>query len=101
MQAASVAVEALANLMAGSSPNREAVRLAGGVPVLVSLLDSGPWKDITERTTAAIAELVHTCPENQTLVCQQALRQSMHVTLSSVTHMSNWCDYFEDRMDTY
>ena len=65
-------MEALANLMAGSSLNREAVRLAGGVPVLVSLLDSGPWKDITERTTAAIAELVHTCPENQTLVCQLA-----------------------------
>ncbi len=66
-----MAVEALANLMAGSSPNREAVRQAGGVHVLVSLLDSGPWKDITERTTAAIAELVHTCPENQTLVRPQ------------------------------
>ena len=67
-QAASVAVEALANLMAGSSPGREAVRAAGGVPVLVRLLDAGPWKDVTERATAAIAELVHTCPENQSLV---------------------------------
>ena len=66
-----MAVEALANLMAGSSPNREAVREAGGVPVLVSLLDAGPWKDITERATAAIAELVHTCPRNQTLVRQE------------------------------
>ena len=68
VQAASVAVEALANLMAGSSPGREAVRAAGGVPVLVALLDAGPWKDVTERATAAIAELVHTCPENQSLV---------------------------------
>lgn len=68
VQAADVAVEALANLMAGSSPNREAVCAAGGIPVLVALLDAGPWKDITERATAAIAELVHTCPDNQTLV---------------------------------
>lgn len=69
-----MAVEALANLMAGSSPNREAVRAAGGVPVLVGLLDCGPWKDITERATAAIAELVHTCADNQTMVHPRLLR---------------------------
>lgn len=64
-----MAVEALANLMASCTANREAVRAAGGVPVLVRLLGAGPWKDITERATCAIAELVHTCPENQTQVC--------------------------------
>jgi hypothetical protein len=69
MQAADVAVEALANLMASCTANREAVRAAGGVPVLVRLLGAGPWKDITERATCAIAELVHTCPENQIQVC--------------------------------
>ena len=76
VQAASVAVEALANLMAGSSPGREAVRATGGVPVLVRLLDAGPWKDVTERATAAIAELVHTCPENQSLVSSWSQHQS-------------------------
>ncbi len=68
LQAADVAVEVLANLMASCTANREAVRAAGGVPVLVRLLGAGPWKDITERATAALAELVHTCPENQTQV---------------------------------
>lgn len=63
-----MAVAALANLMAGCTLNREAVRLAGGVPVLVQLLRAGPWKDITERATAALAELVHTSPDNQTAV---------------------------------
>ena len=83
VQAASVAVEALANLMAGSSPNREAVRAAGGVPVLVGLLDAGPWKDVTERATAAIAELVHTCPENQSLVSRD-----VDATVTSPTDVS-------------
>jgi hypothetical protein len=68
MQAADVAVAALANLMAGCTANRDAVRAAGGVPVLVGLLTAGPWKDITERATAALAELVHTCPDNQAMV---------------------------------
>lgn len=31
-------------------------------------MDAGPWKDITERATAAIAELVQNCPGNQMLV---------------------------------
>ncbi len=69
-----MAVEALANLMASCTANREAVRAAGGVPVLVRLLGAGPWKDITERATSAIAELVHTCPENQTQVCFARLK---------------------------
>lgn len=77
--------------MAGSSPNREAVRMAGGVPVLVSLLDSGPWKDITERTTAAIAELVHTCPENQTLVHQHLALQCSTDHMSQ--HLRDKCEH--------
>ena len=77
---ASMAVEALENLMARSLPNWEAVRQAGGVLVLVRLLDSGPGKDISEHTVAAFIELVNSYRENQTLVWQQWLHHSLACT---------------------